>query len=142
MLGGTRAPSATSSAGGVGDDPTSSNRLGSSMLSNVESISYIRLTQPCQLFDLRDIFGSHLASVNDPNAPSGERYRRVLLDPAVRAALRAGAAARACVSPRGTTRTRYRPHPTGVAGRAARPACRRETGDDGQPGDRTLSRAQ
>src|SRR6266850_1656450 len=96
-----RAPSATSSAGGGGNDAMSSKKPGSSMLSNVKSISYIRLPQSCHLVDLRDIFGSQLPSVNDPNAPSSERFRRVLLDSAVRAALRADAAARARVSPRG-----------------------------------------
>src|SRR2546427_12546208 len=92
--------------------------------------------------DLRDIFGSHLSSENDPDAPTGERFRRVLLDSAVRAALRTGATARARVSPRGARRTRHRPHPPGVAGRAARPALGREAGDDREPGDRALSRAQ
>src|SRR2546429_4181959 len=33
-------------------------------------------------------------------------------------------------------------HPPTLAGRAARPARGREAGDDRQPGDRTLSRAQ
>src|SRR5439155_1391498 len=137
-----RAPSATSSAGGGGNDATSSKKPESSMLSNVESISYIRGTQSCHLLDLRDIFGFHLSSTNDPDAPSGERFRRVLLDSAVRAALRAGATARARVTPRSAHRTRHRPYPPGVAGRAARPALGRDAGDDGEPGDRALSRAQ
>src|SRR5881398_1464564 len=76
----------------------------------------------------------------DPDTPSHERYRRLLLDPAVRTALRDGAATRARVAPSSPAGTRR--HPPTLAGRAARPARGCEAGDDREPGDRTLSRAQ
>src|SRR5256884_6464218 len=76
----------------------------------------------------------------DPDTPSHERYRCLLLDPAVRSALRDGAATRARVAPFSPVGTRR--HPPTLASRAACPARGREAGDDRQPGDRTLSRAQ
>src|SRR5256885_8740499 len=76
----------------------------------------------------------------DPDTPSHERYRRLLLDPAVRSALRDGAATRARGAPFSPAGTRR--HPPTLAGRAARPARGREAGDDREPGDRALSRAQ
>src|SRR2546423_7454241 len=104
------------------------------------SIAYISGNQ----LAANSIFGIYSGPIvdlaNDPDSPSHEQWRRVLLDPVVRAALRDRPAARARVAPRGPAFTRR--HTPAVAGRAARPARRSEAGDDGQPGDRTLSHAQ
>src|SRR3989454_5406759 len=73
-------------------------------------------------------------------SPADELRGRLRLDPAVRAALRGGAAARARVPARRAARPRREP-PGGVAGLAARPSRGRAAGNDGEPGDRSLSRA-
>src|SRR6266571_207169 len=90
------------------------------------------------------IFGIYSGPIvgltHDPNPPSHERRSGVLLDSAVPAALRDRPATGARNAPGGAGGARrYAP---GVAAVAARPARRREAGDDGEPGDRALSRAQ
>src|SRR3989454_2739743 len=72
-------------------------------------------------------------------SPADELCGRLRLDPAVRAALRGGAAARARVPAQRAARRRREP-PGGVAGLAARPSRGRAAGNDGEPGDRSLSR--
>src|SRR4029077_4066548 len=85
--------------------------------------------------------GPILGLGNDRKSPpTHERRRRVLLDSTVPAALRDRPAARARVAPGGAGGARR--YPPGMAGVAARPARRSEAGDDGEPGDRALSRAQ
>src|SRR6266545_3128945 len=95
-----RRPSSTSSAAGDGSAKTSSKKVGwlrIAIRSHNISTGYVVSKRPCDVLDLRDIFGSSSEPGNDPSTPSGERCRRVLLDPAVRAALRDGAPARARV---------------------------------------------
>src|SRR5256712_5520132 len=72
-------------------------------------------------------------------SPADELCGRLRLDPAVRAALRRGAAVRARVPAQRTARPRREP-PGGVAGLAARPSSGGAAGNDGEPGDRSLSR--
>src|ERR1051325_4968681 len=84
--------------------------------------------------------GPIVGPAHDPNHPSHERLRGVLLDSAVPAALRDRSPTRARIAPGGAGGARR--YPSGVAGIAARPARRGEAGDDGEPGDRALSRAQ
>src|SRR5438128_12393004 len=72
-------------------------------------------------------------------SPADELCGRLRLDPAVRAALRRGAAARARVPAQHVARPRREP-PGGVAGLAARPSSGGAAGNDGEPGDRSLSR--
>src|SRR3989442_10244227 len=86
--------------------------------------------------------GPHLELGNDPDTPPGERFRRVLLDPVVCAAVRSGATIGARV-PSPTRRAALtRRSPPAVAGIAPRPARGGGAGDDGEPGDRTVCRAQ
>src|SRR5256712_7896460 len=72
-------------------------------------------------------------------APADELCGRLRLDPAVRAALRRGAAARARVPAQRAARPRREP-PGGVAGLAARPSSGGAARNDGEPGDRPPSR--
>src|SRR3989475_11815562 len=73
-------------------------------------------------------------------SPADELCGRLRLDPAVRAALRRGAAVRARVPAWRAARPRREP-PGDVAGLAARPSRGGAAGNDGEPGDRSLSRA-
>src|SRR6266705_1383590 len=99
---------------------------------------YLSRNRPCGLYNLRDIFGSLLDALDGAKSPD-ELLRRLLLDTAIRAALRSGAATRARVPAQRARRTRR--YPQGVAGLAARPACGREARDDLQPGDRSMPHA-
>src|SRR2546428_11556379 len=72
-------------------------------------------------------------------SPADELCGRLRLDPAVRAALRRGAAARARVPAQHVARPRREP-PGGVAGLAPRPSPRGAAGDDGGPRARALFR--
>src|SRR5881397_2337246 len=100
-------------------------------------MSYITGNPTCGLVDLRDIFGAPDRSLQSPDGPPDEHYRCLLLDPALCPALRGGTAARARLPTRRVARARY--CPPLVAGLTARPARRSEAGDDGEPGDRSLS---
>src|SRR2546430_17610983 len=73
-------------------------------------------------------------------SPADELRGRLRLDPAVRAALRGGAAARARVPARRAARPRREP-PGGVAGLAAPPSRGRGARDDGEAGAPSLFRA-
>src|SRR5207253_9136553 len=84
--------------------------------------------------------GPIVGLANDPDTPSDERWRRVLLDSAVPAALRDRPATRARIAAGGAGGARR--YTSGVAAVVARPARRGEAGDDGEPGDRAMSRAQ
>src|SRR5438046_8704371 len=90
------------------------------------------------------IFGIYSGPIaglaHDPYPPTHERRRRVLLDSTVSAALRDRPATRARVAPGGAGGARR--YTSGVAAVVARPAGRGEAGDDGEPGDRAMSRAQ
>src|SRR5256885_7359497 len=101
------------------------------------SISYLSSNQ----LAANSIFGIYSGPIvdlaNDPDSPSHEQWRRVLLDPVVRAALRDRPAARARVAPRGPAFTRR--HTPAVAGGPARPARRGGGRADGAPGEPALS---
>src|SRR2546430_1649997 len=84
--------------------------------------------------------GPILGLAHDPPHPSHERRRRVLLDSAVPAALRDRPATRARIAAGGAGGARR--YTSGVAAVVTRPARRGEAGDDGEPGDRAMSRAQ
>src|SRR3989442_7660444 len=72
-------------------------------------------------------------------SPADELCGRLRLDPAVRAALRRGAAARARVPAQRAARPRREP-PGGVAGLAARPSSGGAARDDSEACDPALSR--
>src|SRR5436309_8340419 len=140
-----RLPSSTRSRAGCGRAATSSKMLGCWVLA-IEVKIYQQVISLVTGLAAPSIFGiysgPHLELGNDPDTPPGERFRRVLLDPVVCAAVRSGATIGARV-PSPTRRAALtRRSPPAVAGIAARPARGGEAGDDGEPGDRTVRRAQ
>src|SRR3989454_10740254 len=139
-----RLPSSTRSRAGCGRAATSSKMLGCWVLA-IEVKIYQQVISLVTGLAAPSIFGiysgPHLELGNDPDTPPGERFRRVLLDPVVCAAVRGGATIGARV-PSPTRRAALtRRSPPAVAGIAARPARGGEAGGDGEPGARTVRRA-
>src|SRR5437899_10861206 len=140
-----RLPTAARARAGCGRAATSSKMLGCWVLA-IEVKIYQQVISLVTGLAAPSIFGiysgRHLELGNDPDTPPGERFRRVLLDPVGCAAVRSGApiAARVPSPPRRAPLIRR--SPPAVAGIAARPARGGEAGDDGEPGDRTVRRAQ
>src|SRR2546430_4455727 len=120
-----RLPSSTRSRAGCGRAATSSKMLGCWVLA-IEVKIYQQVISLVTGLAAPSIFGiysgPHLELGNDPDTPPGERFRRVLLDPVVCAAVRSGATIGARV-PSPTRRAALtRRSPPAVAGIAARPA--------------------
>src|SRR5256885_16658611 len=89
-----RLPSSTRSRAGCGRAATSSKMLGCWVLA-IEVKIYQQVISLVTGLAAPSIFGiysgPHLELGNDPDTPPGERFRRVLLDPVVCAAVRSGA---------------------------------------------------
>src|SRR2546429_1425361 len=140
-----RLPSSTRSRAGCGRAATSSKMLGCWVLA-IEVKIYQQVISLVTGLAAPSIFGiysgPHLELGNDPDTPPGERFRRVLLDPVVCAAVRSGATIGARV-PSPTRRAALtRRSPPAVAGIAARPARRGAAGGVGGPGGRAVRRGQ
>src|SRR5438876_6459092 len=126
-----RLPSSTRSRAGCGRAATSSKMLGCWVLA-IEVQIYQPVISLVTGLAAPSIFGiysgPHLELGNEPDTPPGERFRRVLLDPVVCAAVRSGATIGARV-PSPTRRAALtRRSPPAVAGIAARPARGGEAG--------------